>query len=276
MRALLQKWIELYAGNVSDTAGGLASIVTTYMSLSAVDASILNVILGVIGPIAFILMVIYFLMGFISEYSSGKEPPINVFVRCAIYLIIADLALSHSDTIISWIGDMSTYLMENISEALKDTVTTETAEAIATDGLSDYSVVLLACVWFGSLFGWIVSKIAMIAIGITTLSIKVELMLRLAFAPIGLAGLANEEFKHQSIGYLKKLIASAFYAMAMVCVVWIACGATSGAIIDTGSVKGIDIVAEIIGSALSATIVPFSCIGALAAAKTYINEAFQV
>lgn len=272
MRDILQKWISLYTSVVASTSNGLADIVTNYMSLSAMDASILNAILSFIGPIAFILMIIYFLMGFISEYSSGKEPPINVFVRCAIFLIIADLALSHSDMIISWIGDMSTYMMEHINEALNTLVKSDGGDSISTDALNDYSVVLLACVWFGSLFGWLVSQIAKVAIGITALSIKVELMLRLAFAPIGLAGLANEEFKGQSISYLKKLIASAFYAMAMVCVIWIACGATSGVMLDTGTE---DIVSKIIGSALSSTIVPFSCIGALAAAKTYINEAFQ-
>ncbi len=271
MRELLISWItgmnEQIAAISTSQAKNLATVVIDTMSFSDKDNTILSAMLGYIGPIAFILMIIYFLMGFISQYSSGKEPPINVFIRSAIFLIIADIALSHSDAIVTWIGNISVNLMQGAYDIMLDASTNATGTL--SDDFSGYSVVLLAALWAGSLLGWIISKIATVTIGITVLSVKIELMLRLALCPIGLAGFANEEFKHHSITYLKKLVACAFYAMAMVCVMFIACNTATSSVTNS---SGNTVITEILGVALTSITVPFACIGALTVAKSMVNE----
>lgn len=249
--------------------------VMTFTDTSAsgvTDVSILNALINITGPIAMIIMVLYFLITLFVSVSNEREPDVHIFWKAGILLIIADLTLTHSPEIIGYLMSMSNSLLNDMSATV-----TNLAE---TPAQADFDVSFLALIVlvFVSLIGKLVSIVGSIIVFIVCVSAKIELLVRLAFAPIGFATIAGEHRPGESLRYLKKLFASCFYCGAIVVAMYIACAQATTLMrpIDVSLNNVLSIVIMYITNCFYGMAMPLAAAGAISTAKTIINEAFGV
>lgn len=122
------------------------------------------------------------------------------------------------------------------------------------------------------------SAIASFGLTFVCLSTKLEILLRMAFAPVALSGFASDSRRQQASTYLRKMFACMLYAAGIIILVKLGAALAIG-----GSLKGIisedtsnnvyAIGISIATSAGQTVIIPFAIIGAISAMKSVINEA---
>ena len=261
------------------TADTATTAAVSAMSFSATDASILTSVFAIVSPPALLLMATFFIASIGEESASGKELKIDNFIIAGMWLVLADLLLSHASDIISVLLGLSNNFGKQMQEAMDKAVSLNAATPEGTiDGLENQSLFSLVFTFMLSLLGFVLQCVTVIVILIVVYSAKIELMVRFAFSPIGFANAASSSGKHEAVRYLRKLIASAFYCAAIVLVLYIANTATSS-LLTTVEPKAdaTSFMARVmvrIETPLFALVAPFSAIGAIAGAKAAVNEAF--
>lgn len=246
---------------------------------------ILNIFLkpgGLLLTIAFSLIAIYLITGMIDTYlMTGRDIDIHVMIKMFCTLVLADILIEATPTIISYILGGSVGLLNDVITLITDAETEKAAEDAAQaaesvnaliDGLGLLQLVF-ASIWVSGLK--IVNAIPTLGLKIILFSTQLEIIIRLIFAPIGLAGFANESHRHEATRYLRKMIASGIYAAAIYITIFATL--TLSKSLTTPSVDNpSDILSWLttnVGNVAMQIIGPFAAIGAISTVKGLINEA---
>ena len=150
-----------------------------------------------------------------------------------------------------------------------------------------------------------INLIAMFFVEFVVFSTKLEILIRMAFAPIGLAGFASADTKSGALRYLRKMIACACYTAALIFIVYVgnalpiiqaqnsteafgnllanasasasasaaASAAASASASAAASGSGLTALVNFLTSCVGTIVVPFASLGCFSAAKQAINEA---
>ena len=239
------------------------------------DAEILERLIELTGPIAMVMMVLYFLINLFSNAMQEREPDMNIFVRTGIYLIIGDLLLINTPEILSAFMGLSNGMLNQMNEAM-GTIAGDVMAFDMVEGLTSFLAAI--ALFIVSFIGKLLSIIGSVIVFVVCVSAKIELMLRLAYAPIGFASMAGED-RHGSMRYLKKLFASAFYCGAIVVAMFIACTISTGMLVtlpDADKTNILSVAMRYVMASLYTMAMPLAAAGVINTAKSTINEAFGV
>lgn len=216
----LQQFLEdtiKWANKVSnDSAKMMMLMANKTMKFGQIDADMVRVIMeNITGPVGFIIMVVVFLTSFLSRWKNGNDVTMDDIAKPVLFLIIADVVLTHSGTIAGSLMGISNQAGDKMLELADQIGENEAATsqlAAETNALSIIGLFLLFACTLISLF---VSFIASAVLYVILISAKVEMMLRFAFSPIGFSYIADESRKDDVFRYFKKLLACVFYIVGI-------------------------------------------------------------
>lgn len=266
---------------LSTSVDSLANTVLSYMEFGqATDATMIQTLVDMLLPISFGLMACYFLIACIREATSSPDNSRDILIRNAIYLVIADLCLANVNMILSIVMSLSNAMMNQVKDAFTAADAVEEI-TLSKDALGEQTLWGLILLFIIAFISYLLTKAAEVVVGITCLSQKLQLDLKLAWAPIGLASVAEAGMNSsRALNYLKSLFATAFYCAAMVAIMYVAMGVDIGggtSIADINATTGFgDQVSMILAYSITNIIKPFAAIGAMGIAKTIVNDAFGV
>lgn len=271
---------EMVASGVSwclDTGGLQQDTAMQVLTFSQDDAMIVSSIFSITAPIGFILMALWFMTGLLQDATHERDSDINMLVKNGIFLIVADLLLVNAPTIIGKLMSLSNSFMEDMITATQlANIDLSNTHVFNDDGLSLIALIVILVVGIlGKLFGVIGAIITVIVCAAS----KIELMIRFAYAPIGMSSIADGGPRaHEAIRYLKKLFASAFQFGAIVLALYIANGITKTIITTPTVVNGnyLAFALSYLTNMLYSIVGPLAAVGAISTAKQLINEAFGV
>ena len=237
------------------------------------DATILEALINITGPLAMVMMVLYFLVSLFTNATQEREPDMQIFVRTGIFLIVADVLLMNSPQIIGTFMGMSNALLNQMNHAMGALGEQITFPVI--DGLPSFIAVLVLFVV--SLIGKLVSLVGSLIVFVVCVSAKIELMLRLAYVPIGFASVAGQS-RDGSLRYLKKLFASMFYCGSIVVAMFIACSISTSLLttVPPADSNIFSIAIRYVMASFYTMVMPLAAAGVVSTAKAVINEAFGV
>ena len=276
------------------TAISLTDSVKAVMNFTNFDANFLKVIMSSISaPLGIVLVVIYAFTGLIQMVQSGKEIGVEDYIRPFIVIIIVDVLLTNCGTIVGGIMSLSNAASTKMSEQLESAdltveVMSKSPVTLDKDGkvtglqklgaglLGAESVVSLIGILMTTITGFFLAQIGRVIMFVVILTAKIELLLRLGFSPIGLAGLADDGSRHAAIQYAKKMVASMLYCAAVIAATFVAVKLPGmiavGNQISEDSALILKAMAQVSGI-MTSLIAPFVAIGSAATAKAAINEA---
>lgn len=273
------------AGAASNTTVGAlcATLKFTVNSSSTnnVELKLLQNIMELLNPWAMGIIIVYFTMSFIEMYLSNRgEISLNMIAKNCAALVLADLLINNDIYIVNGILSMFNLALEQVESAV-DVTSLQGVSSIPN--LSLTAVLINAILLFmiaGLAQG--ITKITGVIVIIIALATKIEFLLRLSFMPIALGGFASGEYRPQAMRYLRKTVASAFYCFVLVGAVAFGNMAASSQIQqcvtefanEVSSLGGTELATKYLDAVLYSLIGPFAGIGAFAAAKAIVNEAF--
>lgn len=212
---LLDKINEMALGSMTNT-------VNTLLKFNNDDGRIVTIIIDYLSPIAFSLIVVYFLIGLAEQYTHvGREITMDSIIKAFAGLMVADIMINASYKIVELMMNLTNKIGPDMMNEYTTKFQTEAAKwnALSWEGKKINligALLVLLCVVMG--FG--ISLLCNIIIGFLCMSTKLEIMVRYSFAPLGLANLANSNEKSSALKYLRKMLACSFYGGAL-CVVLI-------------------------------------------------------
>ncbi len=274
MREKIIEAIKFFAGVSSDGSAGVAKNILT---LSNSDLAVVNAIYGLIVPVATIALIAYWLDGYFEMTTGGREPSRDQITQTLIWLIVGFVVMQYVYYIVSQFAGINNVVLDDFSKALSKIKVTETEVKSMKDAFDGLNIILLVLGLVISIIAWIISLISNIVLVVTVLSTKIEILLRLALVPIGIAPLASVSYKGEAIRYLKKTLAAVFYGGVVLIVIQIATMSNANAIGNIGggtSGEGFLSFASLIYLSLTGLVAPFAAIGAISTAKSIANEAF--
>ena len=269
--------------NVSSSL--ITSAASSVMTFTSTDATMVSGVMKYLtAPVGFVLMVMYFMVAFLNQYKEGHDWTIDDIARPVFFLVVADLALSNIGPIIGALMSISnmggSYFIENLADIIPDYTSEDGSFASAEVSTSGLSIIALVMEWVASLFGSVVSVVASLIVFIVLYTAKMELLLRFSFSPIGLSTLADETQKQEAFRYTKKLVASAFYFLGIVVILYYSTHAISGELMgiieENTSDNPFIAVFLSLESIIFTAGVPFAAIGMVSVAKNVVNESFGV
>ena len=238
-------------------------------------------IIEVINPWAMAIIIVYFTMSFIETYMNNRgEMPSGVLAKNCVGLVLADILISNDIYIVNFILSLFNYALDTIQDAVD---ITSSLQGVEIPELKITTVLLSAFIlFFIAGIAQLITKITGVIVMIVALATKIEFMLRLSFLPIALTGFASGEHQQQASRYLRKTVASAFYCFLMVGAVAFGNMAASSQVMnivqdaasEMSSLSGLEVATKYLDCVLYSLLGPFAGIGAFAAAKAIVNEAF--
>lgn len=273
--------LRLFSG--TEAGNNLASTAQKVLEFTSTDGDMVEgVVTYITGPVGFVIMAIAFLTTFINNYKNGKEPSIDDFARPAFFLIIADVVLTNIGPIITTLMSLSNtggaYAVTKIAETIDDAGAS--IDGFNLDGLSIIAMIVMIV---PAILSYLLSIIASAMLIVVLVSAKVELLLRFAFSPIGLAFIADESRKDDTFRYFKKLVASAFYLIGIVAALYYASKIMPSIVTNLkvtteggSDTNMLTLALTKLEAALMQTIMPFAAIGMVSTAKNIVNESFGV
>lgn len=273
---IITKWTTSDANTLADTVKSIMKFETT-------DASAVQGLVDLFIPLAFALMACYFLMACIKEAQSSPDNTKEIIIRNFLYLIIADLFLNNVNLIIGSLMGLSNNVMDSIANIFTTDSATISDDMKANidafqQSLGDQTLWALIVIFIVAFFAHLMTMAATIVVGITCLSQKLQLDIKLAWAPIGMSSIAEAGMgSSRATNYVKSLLATTFYAGAMVAIIYMVYQ-INGMDIATGSsgTDGLEGAGIVLDYAAMNIVKPFAAIGALGTAKTVVNDAFGV
>ena len=262
----------------------------TMLKVSEAEASVVVTVLSLTLPIALLLATTNFLVGFGNDmiYERGQEDPLKALVRAGIWFLISITLLNNISAIISFVMSLYNALGTTATDIVMKSDAVKAFDAIEflkdPGELKKMSVISIFFAFTIGHFAQLLTLISNIAIIFICFSAKIEFLLRLGFLPIGFAMAADQERHHQTMIYLRKLIASGFQCVGIIGAIFVAFqGAQATRITSTsfGTVftdPGRSILGTLgtglMANALLSAFIPFAAIGAISVGKAAINEAF--
>lgn len=265
---------------VNAASGGiLSSLALSVFTFGEMDGALVGgIITYITGPVGFVMMVIAFLVGFINQYKAGKELTIDEVARPMFFLVLADLILTNIGPIISTMMGISNLGAQTLVSLWPQLALNAVFEEAQQDSLGNISLFGLLPLIFSNFIGMIFSIISSAILFVVLLTAKMEVLLRFSFAPIGLASIADESRKDEVFRYFKKLLASAFYLIAII--VALEYSASFATMLNMDILNSDTNVFTKAFASLETDIfamaLPFSAIGMVSVAKNIVNESFGV
>ncbi|MBQ7430270.1 MAG: hypothetical protein IJV29_11430 [Butyrivibrio sp.] len=279
----LAQGVQGAATTTADWGGGnMAGLAMTVFTFTGLDGGLVaGLITYITGPVGFMMMLIYFLTSFLNQYKAGKEITIDEVARPMFFLIVADLVLTNIGPIISALMGISNLgaktLVENWS-SISSTAAEQEWGASSTTDIGNISLFGLLPLIITNFVSFLFSIIASAILFVVLITAKMEVLLRFSYAPIGLSGIADESRKDDVFRYFKKLVASAFYLIAIIAALQycmhmgqglLAASQESEANIFIKAMSGVE-------STFFTMALPFAAIGMVSIAKNIVNESFGV
>lgn len=265
--------------------GTIQSMLTTaigVMKFGEADANAVSLIMSNIScPLGFVLMVVYAVAGILRKVNSGREVGFEDIVAPCLFILIADIALTNSGKIIGAFMGISNGAADALSNNILNQMDVQLAQSVSLDktSMKESSVVELVVLTMCTYFGWLVAVIARLVLFVVCMTAKIELLVRFAFAPIGIASVADEGSRGEAVRFLKKLLASALVCAAVVGAVYMACTVGNNIYTANTMTQANGNAASTLNTALikaeamfMTVLVPFVAIGSVSVAKAAINE----
>lgn len=237
--------------------------------------SVLNTFLapgGLLLTIAYSLIAVYLISGIIDNcLMLGRDIDMHVMIKMLVSLIVADVIIEATPTIINCLLGGSSNLLQEFVKLIEEAEQEKANNDITLPNMGFIQLIFVG-IWITAM--QIVSWIPTVGIKIMLFSTQLEIILRCIFAPIGLAGFANESHRHEAMRYLRKLIASGFYAAAIYVTIYVTLQLTQAKTTSTADLSNIFTwLANNAGNIGLQIIGPFAAIGAIGTVKGLINEA---
>ena len=262
----------------------------TMLKVSEAEASVVVTVLSLTLPIALLLATTNFLVGFGNDmiYERGQEDPLKALVRAGIWFLISITLLNNISAIISFVMSLYNALGTTATDIVMKSDAVKAFDAIEflkdPGELKKMSVISILFAFTVGHIAQLLTLISNIAIIFICFSAKIEFLLRLGFLPIGFAMAADQERHHQTMIYLRKLIASGFQCVGIIGAIFVAFqGAQATRITSTSfgtvfinpgrSILG-TLATGLMANSLLSAFIPFAAIGAISVGKAAINEAF--
>ena len=226
------------------TDPGASALGTTweYLEITPTEALVLTKIMEVLKPIAFGLIVIFFVSNLIQQYMAfNNQIPMLILVKSAAFVIVAVVALDYMFNIVSIFVNLSNSFAQTIKTGLDGALTTaevaqsgsggdwaETMQQAKDTILSDAqwtqakNVLMSVMFWVISGLTSLITALADLIKSIVLYSTKLEMLIRWAFAPIALASLGSESHKHEALRYFRKCLAASLTCGAAMILMYIA------------------------------------------------------
>jgi hypothetical protein len=275
------------------TAGGATSMAETASTMMRLAPNgpmvkMMEIVIGGLNPIAMALVAIYFIASMIETYFNNRgEVTLEAITKNAVGLVIADVLINNDVKIIEAVASIFNMLSMQFTAGIKELVDDPNfGSGITESTLNGETLVSLLFLFIASLLGFLVLKIATIIIGVNVLATKLEFVIRLCFSPVALSGFASDNYRTKSMNYLRKMVASAFYCMAVILAIYLGSSAAADTAANLAEAGKAAADAGIGGTGVYSTVVnylmvilqgvmgPFAGIGVVSAAKGIVNEAF--
>ncbi len=265
------------------SGSAMASLAERVLRFNNVDAMLTGQLISIItGPVGFVMMAIYFLTAFLEQYKNGHEPTLEDFARPAFFLVVADLILSNIGTVVGALMSLSNLGADTLSAHVFEIFFLsggfDPSYTIPEMGAAQTNLIALLPSLLINVISLFLSIIASAILYVILLTSKMELVLRFAFSPIGLSAFADETKKAEAFRYLKKLIASAFYLLAIIAVLYYTQMLGTSLLSQSAGEGSNFLINTFVG--LEATVfqiaLPFAGLGMVSMAKNIVNESFGV
>ena len=236
----LKEWIISVLSSSMKSMSGMSAMAISLMEFKQLEAGILTTIYAYFAPIAATLVAIYFCTGVITTYINlGKQLDLQAFIKMFAGIIMSDAVIMATPTLVSNLFGLSNFFAVEMNTQMLKAMEDSTKELIDMSeiGLGDLNFVMLMAAGMGAVISGVSSLIATCVLCGVIFSAKLELMLRFAFAQIGLAGFASDDHRHEAMRYFRKMLASALYAGAVVMTLHMAAVAMNASTIEN-ALKG--------------------------------------
>ena len=271
------------------------------------EAVYLTAVIKLISPFAFGLIVVYLCAGACNDYLlSGREFDIHAFIKVLAACIVANVLMNAAGYLVGQFLGFSNWFASQMYTALKQAdVERNLVENNVSAAIKDLNLLSLLIGIILGLLNKMINLIAMFFVEFVVFSTKLEILIRMAFAPIGLAGFASADTKSGALRYLRKMIACACYTAALIFIVYVgnalpiiqaqnsteafgnllanasasasasaaASAAASASASAAASGSGLTALVNFLTSCVGTIVVPFASLGCFSAAKQAINEA---
>lgn len=213
---------------IQSSAGqNMAKTAQAVLTFGQTDANLVKAVIDVVSPLAFSIILIYLLVGLIEQYMTpGKEITFDDILKAFVRLVIADVLVNSSYKLCELFMNFSNFIGPEVLNGASNAIQDAQAAAFSTPGGLNLIGVLIAFII--AIIGWLLSLLAMLIIIVMCASTKLEIMVRLAFAPVGLSSFANLADRTGATKYLKKLFACSLYGAAIAIVCLFATNLTGG------------------------------------------------
>lgn len=215
-------------------------------------------------PIGYCLIIMYFCMAFSNVLKKG-EITTEELTMMLLKLWIAEAVMTYAPNLISGMVDIGNLVVGDFKKLMDDTGMSK-AIAQVVDEQNTLTLIVMVCV---NLLPWLIAQIAYgIALFMVYLR-KIELLGRIAFAPIGIADMFGDG-RDNAIRYIKKIGAVALQGGGIMVGLFLTAslGANASLNMVTGGIVDETSMAQIIFAFLS--------VGAIGVSKTIINDALGV
>lgn len=254
-----------------------------YLLITQSDANFITTIWKVFYPLGIGLMVLYMLLGMMSELSSGrKEPDIKFFAIHFMKMGLAWGLISYGPYIVGGLLSLGNYFLEKFSEInfLSESIDAKQKATYAQklyDACKDLGWTEQIAIKSMSALIDLAGNIPTIGILMHAVGRKLELILRGGFMVVALPNIFHGDHRSGSIKFIKKFASAALLGAGIVICINIADGLTKQNLLNVlleGGENG-QFTFPTISTALNAGLYNFACIGAVSVIKTIINEALD-
>lgn len=279
--------ISLLGGVMSGEGGGAIQVISIAQACLKVDhseAALLILALQVTLPVAYFLAIANFFVGWGNDmiFERGQEEPVKTLIKAGIWLMIAVLAINHVEDLIgAFMGLYNTAATKAVEISSDIIGTAEAYDEMASESGPAGAMISVMMTIIG-IFGWLLQLLSTFAVVFICYSAKVEFLLRLAFTPLGLSKLADQESHQTAMIYLRKMLVAAIQCIAIILALSIGNAAISATIVktlvqdsigDIGSLGPLSMALFALVNSFIKLVVPFAAIGAVSVAKTALSEA---
>lgn len=231
---------------------------------------------GLLLTIAFSLIAVYLISGIIDNYLMlGRDIDMHVMIKMLCALVVADVIIEATPTIINCVLGGSAALLRDVIALITEAEQDSSGSNPVTEFVDKAGLLQLVGAAIVTTVMKVVTSVPALGLKVILFSTQLEIIIRCIFAPIGLAGFANEAHRHEATRYLRKLIASGVYAAAIYITMFATLKISST--YTTASYEGItDLLGWITlnaGNVMTQLVGPFAAIGAIGTVKGIINEA---
>lgn len=246
-----------------------------FLKISSEDANMITAIMNYLIPLAYALIVIYFLIDIIEKSTSlGRSQPLDWYIGAFLKLIISISVIKYGYQIIGWACDLGNAgvnatlhgSLVNIASggenSLEEYLKNLEAE-IKSLGLLE-SIFMLLSASLVEILGVVASAMLILH----TVSRKIEIIIRGGFSVLAFPDIFTQGLNSNCIRFIKKFAALTLQGMAFVLILKISEQLQMNYILNSFNQSGVGLL-----TAVTPILFTFAAIGMFSATKGVINDA---